>query len=155
MRARSKNKVSKVMVKYTKNEKIDVTELDSFFKNWLAPPSRKIKQQLLNGSDLIITARDKNTQLVGFLTAITDNAMFACITVVEVSEDCQGMGIGKQLMKRALSYLKGSYDIILITDPDKAEFYKKIGFTEICGMHRQDFTYGGRVRLVKKKKVKG
>lgn len=147
----SKTRLSKNDLKYKKNDKIEVTELGSFFKNWLSPPSRRIKQQLLNGSDLIITARGKNTQLVGFLTAITDKAMFACITLVEVREDCQGMGIGKQLMKRALSYLKSNYDIILITDPDKADFYKKIGFTKICGMHRQDFTYGGRIKLRKNK----
>jgi len=139
-------------MKYADNDRMDVAELDSFFKNWLSPPSKKIKQKLIQGSDLIITARDKDKQLAGFLTAITDKAMFACITLVEVREDCQGMGIGKQLMKRALSCLKGNYDIILITDPDKIGFYKKLGFTEICGMHRQDFTYGGRVKLHKKKK---
>jgi len=150
----SKTRLLKNDLKYRKNDKIEVTELDVFFKNWLSPPSKRIKRQLLNGSDLIVTARDKNKHLVGFLTVITDNTMFACITLVEVREDCQGMGIGKQLMKRALSYLKGSYDIILVTDPDKTGFYIKLGFTEMCGMHRQDFTYGGRVRLVKKKKVK-
>jgi len=98
----------------------------------------------------MIAARDKSKKLAGFLTAITDNAMFACITLVEVHEDYQGKGIGKQLMKRALSCLKGNYDIILITDPDKTGFYKKLGLTEICGMHRQDFTYGGRVDSKKK-----
>jgi ribosomal protein S18 acetylase RimI-like enzyme len=142
------------MIKYNISDNIEINELDSFFKNWLSPPSRKIKDKLLKGSDLMITARDKSKKLVGFLTAITDNAMFACITLVEVHEDYQGMGIGKQLMKRALSCLKGNYDIILITDPDKTGFYKKLGFTEICGMHRQDITYGGRVRLVGKKRVK-
>jgi ribosomal protein S18 acetylase RimI-like enzyme len=141
-------------ITYTDNDTIDVAELDSFFRNWLSPPSKKIKQKLIKGADLMITARNKDKQLVGFLAAITDNAMFACITLVEVHEDYQGMGIGKQLMKRALSCLKGNYDIILITDPDKTGFYKKLGFTEICGMHRQDFTYGGRVRLVGKKRVK-
>ena len=144
----------KKKVTYANNDRIDFAELDSFFKNWLSPPSKKIKQKLIQGSDLIITARDKDRQLVGFLTAITDNAMFACITLVEVHEDYQGMGIGKQLMKRALSCLKGNYDIILITDPDKTGFYQKLGFTEICGMHRQDFTYGGRMKSVKKAKSK-
>ena len=139
-------------INYANNDRIVVAELDSFFKNWLSPPSGKIKQKLVKGSDLIITARDKNKNLVGFLTAITDKAMFSCITLVEVHEDYQGMGIGGQLMKRALSCLKGNYDIVLITDPDKTGFYKKLGFTEICGMHRQDFTYGGRVNLHKKKK---
>ena len=79
---------------------------------------------------------------MGFLTAISDGAMHAFITLVEVIDSHQGQGIGKNLMKLAISYFKGYYDIVLITDPDKEAFYKKFGFNEIYGMHIRDFAYG-------------
>jgi ribosomal protein S18 acetylase RimI-like enzyme len=129
------------MIKYKKNDIIEIAELDSFFQNWKSPPSMRIKQQLLDGSNLIITAREQNRQLVGFLTAITDNAMHAFITLVEVLENYQKQGIGKNLVKLAISHFKGNYDIVLITDPDKGTFYKKLGFEEIYGMHIRDFKY--------------
>lgn len=129
------------MIEYKINGSIISDELDCFFQNWKSPPSPKIKSKLLNGSDLIITARE-NDILIGFLTAISDGTMHAFITLVEVEETHQGKGIGKGLMKLAISHFKGNYDIVLITDPDKGAFYKKFGFNEIYAMHIRDFTYG-------------
>lgn len=129
------------MIEYKINDNIIPIELDCFFQNWKSPPSSEIRSKLLNGSDLIITARENDT-LVGFLTAISDGTMHAFITLVEVLETHQGKDIGKQLMKLAISHFKGYYDIVLITDPDKGAFYKKFGFNEIYGMHIRDFTYG-------------
>jgi len=129
------------MVGYTINDKIIPGELDHFFQDWKSRPTSNIKDRLLNGSDLIITARENGT-LVGFLTAISDGAMHAFISLAEVLKTHQGQGIGSQLMKLAISHFKGYYDIILITDPDKGPFYKKFGFEEIYGMHMRDFTYG-------------
>lgn len=129
------------MIEYKMSDRIVPNELDSFFHNWKLPPSSEVKGKLLDGSDLIITARE-NGRLVGFLTAISDKAMHAFITLVEVLEPYQGKGIGQNLMKLAVSHFKGYYDIVLITDPDKGGFYKKLGFNEIYGMHIRDFTYG-------------
>ncbi len=129
------------MIEYRINDSVIPDELDSFFQNWKSPPSREIKGKLLDGSDLIITARE-NGKLISFLTAISDGTMHAFITLVEVLELHQGKGIGKHLIKLAISHFKGYYDIVLITDPDKRAFYKKFGFNEIYGMHIRDFKYG-------------
>ena len=129
------------MIEYRINDSVIPDELDSFFQNWKSPPSREIKGKLLDGSDLIITARE-NGKLISFLTAISDGTMHAFITLVEVLELHQGKGIGKHLIKLAISHFKGYYDIVLITDPDKGAFYKKFGFNEIYGMHIRDFKYG-------------
>jgi ribosomal protein S18 acetylase RimI-like enzyme len=131
------------MVEYKINDNIESGELDKFFHGWKSPPSIEIKEKLLNGSDLIVTARDAG-DLVGFLTAISDGVMHVFITLVEVLKAYQRKGIGKNLMKLAISHFKGYYDIVLITDKDKGAFYKKFGFNEIYGMHIRDFTYGGR-----------
>jgi len=129
------------MIEYKINDDIKPGELGNFFQGWKSPPSIEIKEKLLKGSDLIVTARE-NGNLMGFLTAISDGAMHAFISLVEVLETHQSKGIGSHLMRCAIDYFKGYYDIVLITDPDKALFYKKHGFQQICGMHIRDFTYG-------------
>ncbi len=129
------------MTDYKINDRIIPDELDTFFQNWKSPPSMETRSKLLAGSDLVITARE-NGKLVGFLTAVSDGAMHAFITLLEVLESHQNKGIGKHLMELAISNFKGYYDIVLITDLDKGEFYKKSGFKEIYGMHIRDFTYG-------------
>ena len=129
------------MIEYKINDQIIPDELDRFFQSWKSPPSKEIKDKLLDGSELIVTARE-NGKLLGFLTAISNGAMHALITLVEVLESHQGKGIGKHLLNLAISHFKGYYDIVLITDPDKGAFYKKLGFDEIYGMHIRDFTYG-------------
>lgn len=129
------------MIEYKVNDSVTQDELNRFFQNWKSPPSSKIKGRLIAGSDLIITARE-NGKLLGFLTAISDGTMHAFITLVEVLQLHQGKGIGKHLVNLAISHLRGYYDIVLITDPDKGAFYKKLGFDEIYGMHIRDFTYG-------------
>ena len=129
------------MIEYKMNDRIIPNELECFFQDWKSPPSLKIKGKFLDGADLIITARE-NGKLIGFLTAISDGAMHAFITLVEVLKTHRGKGVGTHLMKLAVSHFKGYYDIVLITDPDKGTFYKKFGFNEIYGMHIRDFTYG-------------
>jgi ribosomal protein S18 acetylase RimI-like enzyme len=133
------------MINYAINGRIDAKELDHFFQNWKSPPSLKIKRKLLKGSDLIITSREKG-ELVGFLTAISDGAMHAFISLVEVLESHQGKGIGKHLVELVVSHYKGYYDIVLITDPDKRAFYNKLGFSQVYGMHIRDFTYGDTIK---------
>jgi predicted N-acetyltransferase YhbS len=128
------------MIKYKISGNIDARELDCFFQSWKSPPCLKIGRKLLKGSDLIITARE-NGHLAGFLTAVSDKAMIALISLVEVLESHQGKGIGRRLMELAISHYKNFYQIVLITDPNKGAFYKKFGFAEIYGMQIQNFDY--------------
>jgi len=72
------------MIEYKISDRIIPNELGCFFQDWKSPPSIKVKGKLLNGADLIITARE-NGKLIGFLTAISDGVMHAFITLVEVT----------------------------------------------------------------------
>lgn len=132
------------MIEYDAGVKPDVTELGPFFKGWKSPPSEGRRARLLAGSDLVVTARDDG-RLVGFVTAVTDGAMHALVSLVEVLEEYRGRGVGSRMMEMAVLHFRGLYDIILITDPDKEAFYRKFGFSPIYGMHVRDFTYGGEV----------
>ena len=80
------------MIEYKISDRIIPNELGCFFQDWKSPPSLKIKGKLLNGADLIITARE-NGKLIGFLTAISDGVMHAFITLVEVLKNYQGKGV--------------------------------------------------------------
>lgn len=129
------------MIKYRINDTINVIELRRFFQYWKAPPSDQIRRKMIKGSDLIVTAR-KGGILIGFLSAISDHAMHAFITLLEVLPEYGGQGVGRKLVKLATSKFKGFYDIILTTDPDKSGFYKKFGFKDIHGMHLRNYQYG-------------
>jgi len=89
------------MIEYKISDRIIPNELDCFFQDWKSPPSPEIKGKLLNGADLIITARE-NGRLIGFLTAISDGVMHAFITLIEVLEGNQG----KRYMKFRTPNLK-------------------------------------------------
>ncbi|MGD9142037.1 MAG: GNAT family N-acetyltransferase [bacterium] len=132
------------MIEYDVNVKPEVAELGPFFKGWKSPPSAGTRARLLAGSDLVVTARDEG-RLIGFVTAITDGAMHALVSLVEVLEEYRGGGVGSRMMELVVLHFHGLYDIILITDPDKEAFYRKSGFSPIYGMHVRDFTYGGEI----------
>ena len=132
------------MIEYEKNGKLDVAELQAFFRGWKSPPSADTRARLLDGSDLIVTVRDDG-RLVGFVTAITDGAMHALVSLVEVLDEYRGQGVGSQMVTLVVEHFHGLYDIILITDPDKDAFYRKLGFSHMHGMHVRDFTYGGEI----------
>lgn len=46
------------MIEYKISDRIIPNELNHFFQDWKSPPSLEIKGKLLNGADLIITARE-------------------------------------------------------------------------------------------------
>ncbi len=128
------------MIRYNTKRRIGIKKLDPFFKGWKSPPSKRVRSQILKNSDLVVTAWE-NKKLVGFLAAISDGAMHAFITLLEVLEPYQGQGIGSNLMKMALAHYRGYYSVALNTDPDKKRFYEKLGFEEIYALHIQDFAY--------------
>jgi ribosomal protein S18 acetylase RimI-like enzyme len=130
------------MIEYEENGKIEVHELKPFFKGWKAPPSDEVRARMLEGSEHVVTARDDG-KLIGFVTAISDGAMNAYVSLAEVLEEYQGRGVGSEMMKILLGRLHGHYCIALLTDPDKDAFYRKLGFSQIHGMHIMDFNYGG------------
>jgi GNAT superfamily N-acetyltransferase len=115
-------------------------ELDPFFVDWLARPAVATRRQLLAGSQLVITARD-GERLAGFLTAITDGAMHALITLVEVLPSYQGQGLGSRMLHAALDSLGPLYQVVLVTDLQTVPFYEKQGFRQSPGMVLQDFAY--------------
>ncbi len=115
-------------------ENITVNQLKgNFFVGWPNPPSPETHLRLLKGSFKVWLALD-NLQVVGFISAISDDVLAAFIPNLEVLPDYQGRGIGSELTKRMLTSLNYLYSIDLMCDDDIIPFYKRLGMKQASGM---------------------
>lgn len=75
------------------------------------------------------TAR-KNGRLIGFIDVLSDGIADAYLQDLAVHPDYQNIGIGTELMNRAVGYLKSQNikAIQVIFDPRNTKFYKRFGF---------------------------
>jgi len=88
----------------------------------------RLKTMLAN-ADLVLTARldIEGKPLIGVARAITDFSWVCYISDLAVSQSAQGLGIGKGLMDAARRTLGPNVAISLISMPDAAGFYERIG----------------------------
>lgn len=129
------------MIRYINStECVVVDNLGEFFVGWPNPPSAQTHLDLLNQSDQIILAIDEDSgNVVGFITAITDNVLSAYIPLLEVLPAYQGQGIGKALVKMMLEKLSGLYMVDLLCDQELQSFYSQIGMMPGFGMMRRNY----------------
>ena len=81
--------------------------------------------KMLKNSNLIVTARD-NGLLVGVARALTDFTFCTYLSDLAVSEQYQGLGIGKELIKRTKLEAPEAL-LILLAAPKAINYYPKIG----------------------------
>ena len=109
--------------------------LRGFFEGWPSPPSPQMHLQILkNSEEVILAIEQENKNVVGFITAITDQVLSAYIPLLEVLPDFRNQGIGRELTKRMLGRLKDLYMIDLLCDSNIQPFYRALGFKEATGM---------------------
>ncbi len=114
---------------------IEAGQLAGFFVGWPAPPDPATHLRLLVGSDLCVLAFDNETQrVVGFVTALTDGVLCACIPLLEVLPDYQRQGIGRALLWHMRERLEHLYMIDLVCDPVLQPFYEKLHMQPVVGM---------------------
>ena len=114
---------------------LEARHLQGFFVGWPSPPSAETHLQQLKISTIAILARKEATQsVVGFITVLTDGALFAYISALEVLPSHQGKGIGRALVESALSQVSQVYAIDLVCDPDVQPFYEKLGLAPYHSM---------------------
>ena len=102
--------------------------LTGFFVDWPHPPPPEVHLRLLAGSDFIVLAIDEeSSQVVGYVTALTDGVLSAFIPLLEVVPAYQGQGIGQQLMRQMLARLAHLPNVDLGCDPDLVPFYERFG----------------------------
>jgi ribosomal protein S18 acetylase RimI-like enzyme len=124
------------MIQYVHtSEGVTLQQIQGFFEGWSNPPSPETHLQLLANSDEVVLAVDEGTSnVVGFITAISDNVLSAYIPLLEVLPEYRGTGIGRELVRRMIDQLSGLYMIDLTCDPDLQSFYASLGMSPATGM---------------------
>ncbi|MBZ9675274.1 GNAT family N-acetyltransferase [Mesorhizobium sp. ES1-1] len=84
---------------------------------------------MLSGANLVVTARRdvEGRPLVGVARAMTDFSWVCYVSELAVSRSAQGLGVGKGLMDEARRQIGPSVAISLLSVPDAAAFYERIG----------------------------
>jgi len=114
--------------------------LEGFFAGWKAPPDPDVHLRILRGSSHVVLAVDSScSQVVGFVTALSDGVQSAFIPLLEVLPDYQGRGIGTELMRRVLEKLEGIPTIDLTCDCVLQAFYSRFGMWPSVGMVIRDY----------------
>lgn len=89
----------------------------------------------LNNSAYVISCYD-GEKTIGTARVIWDGGYIAYLSDVMVLPECQGLGYGKQMVLRAIQYMKSQLKpnwkikLVLLAAKDKEKFYEKFGFQE-------------------------
>jgi ribosomal protein S18 acetylase RimI-like enzyme len=124
------------MIQYSESlDGLTPERLTGFFVGWPNPPSPENHLRILHGSQHRLLAIDtENSQVVGFITALSDGVSAAYIPHLEVLPQYQGQGIGTELVRRMLDKLRHLYMIDLMCDADLQPFYERMGLHPYTGM---------------------
>lgn len=119
----------------TSTEGISSNQLLGFFVGWPNPPSPEVHLAILQGSQAVVLAVEKETgQVVGFINALSDGVLCAFIPLLEVLPAYQGRGIGQELVRRMLALLGDLYAVDVMCDADVQPFYARLGMQPALGM---------------------
>ncbi|MCZ0703698.1 ribosomal protein S18 acetylase RimI-like enzyme [Natronobacillus azotifigens] len=114
--------------------------LNGFFVGWPDPPSTKTHLELLKkSSNVVVALNDNQTQVLGFITAISDGVLSAYIPFLEVLPEYQGQGIGEELVNQILKQLNRLYMVDLCCDDSLVPYYEKLGLLKTNGMCKRNY----------------
>ena len=124
------------MIWYKKNDTISFEEILPLYEavgwtNYSTNPT--MLKNALEHSLFLISARDEEGKLIGFLRAVGDGYSIVYIQDIIVLPEYQRQGIGTQLLRQTLEHFKEVYQMILTTDSElkTLAFYESNGFTAL------------------------
>lgn len=124
------------MIEYKKKDVVSFEEIFPLYEavgwtNYTTNPT--MLKNALEHSLFLISARDEDGKLVGFLRAVGDGYSILYIQDIIVLPEYQRQGIGTQLLRQTLEHFKEVYQIILTTDSElkTIAFYEANGFTAL------------------------
>ena len=124
------------MIGYKKNDTISFEEIFPLYEavgwtNYTSNPT--MLKNALEHSLFLISARDEEGKLIGFLRAVGDGYSIVYIQDIIVLPEYHRQGIGTQLLRQTLEYFNEVYQIILTTDSElkTIAFYEANGFTAL------------------------
>ena len=126
-------------IEYTDNlDEITPEQLAGFFNNWPHHPDAECHLEILKGSHKIWLAMEES-KCVGFINAVSDGILSACIPLLEVLPEYQGKGIGSELVRRMIASLGTIYSIDIVCDENVTSFYRAQGFSRLAGMVKRNY----------------
>lgn len=124
------------MIGYKKNDTISFEEIFPLYEavgwtNYTSNPT--MLQNALEHSLFLISARDEDGKLIGFLRAVGDGYSIVYIQDIIVLPEYHRQGIGTQLLRQTMEHFKEVYQMILTTDSElkTVAFYESNGFTAL------------------------
>ena len=108
--------------------------------NWSPGDKPDKLQRAFSHSDKVITAWD-GEKLVGLINSIADGSLTAYIPYLLVNPDYQKQGIGKKLVRMIVFEYESYERIVLLTEKDTVDFYRKCGFLEARSIHSMMITH--------------
>ena len=124
------------MIGYKINDVVSFEEIFPLYEavgwtNYTSNPT--MLQNALEHSLFLISARDEEGNLIGFLRAVGDGYSIIYIQDIIVLPEYQRQGIGTQLLRQTLEHFKEVYQMILTTDSElkTIAFYESNGFTAL------------------------
>lgn len=115
-----------------------VPDVNNFFVGWTKRPPQEIFEKILTNSSVTVTAVESG-KIIGFATALTDGALAAYISLIEVLPEYQGKGVGSAMMKRIMERLGDIYMIDTVCDENLVGFYEKFGMKPGIAMMKRNY----------------
>ncbi|WP_207459417.1 GNAT family N-acetyltransferase [Azospirillum sp. SYSU D00513] len=117
------------------DEFIDVLERSGLAERRPVSDRPRVEGMLRNAG-LIVTARSGDL-LVGVARSVTDFAYCCYLSDLAVDRDCQGRGVGRELMRRTRAEVGEGVACILLSAPKAVTFYEQSGLER----HNQAFLF--------------
>jgi GNAT superfamily N-acetyltransferase len=115
---------------------IEREDLAPFFEGWPTPPSLDRRLAAVRGADHVAIAFDGD-RLVGFATALSDGALMAYLSLLEVIASHRRRGVGTGLVRALEREIGDLYGLDLCCDEELVPFYERQGFSRVAGMVRR------------------
>lgn len=115
---------------------VERQDLAPFFEGWPTPPSLDRRLAAVRGADHVAIAFDGD-RLVGFATALSDGALMAYLSLLEVIASHRRRGIGTGLVRALEREIGDLYGLDLCCDEEVVPFYERQGFSRVAGMVRR------------------
>jgi ribosomal protein S18 acetylase RimI-like enzyme len=123
-------------ITYFCDKKVESNSIRAIFLsvNWSVGDKPDKLQRAFSQSHKVVTAWD-GEKLVGLINSIADGSLTAYIPYLLVNPDYQKQGIGEKLVRMIISEYENYDRIVLLTEKDTVDFYRKCGFLDAPGIH--------------------
>ena len=87
--------------------------------------------KILAGSNMVVTAREADGEIVGVLRGISDGEWVCYVADLVVHADHQRKGIGTGMLDECKRILGPGMGIVLVAYPEAVDYYRRIGMGEM------------------------